>query len=147
MSFIKIKASGRLSHDSCLKDCFTCYGLFGLNNYFSFVRIISLNKNNDALFGKRNKCLEWCSIILWHWLVVLDGFQEYLGKIHLSVWRFLMISLKDTKAAISAGERKGAWLLMKQINSSKERGAYSLLLHCCKCDPRMKKQVFLVCHS
>lgn len=32
---------------------------------------------------------------------------------------------------------------MKQINSAKDRGAYSLLLHCCECDPRKKERASL----
>lgn len=32
---------------------------------------------------------------------------------------------------------------MKQINSAKDRGAYSLLLHCCECDPRKKEKARL----
>lgn len=76
------------------------------------------------------------------WLSGIPGQNTSLRLTH-----FLMISLKDTKAAISAGKRERVWLLMKQINSFKERGAYSFLLHSCECDPGMKKQVFLVCHS
>jgi len=52
--------------------------------------------------------------VLQCWLVVLRGFQEYLGKTPLpQPDTFLMISAADTKAAISAGSRMGAELLMK----------------------------------